>query len=227
VQGDEDVVKRLAPFEPVEWLYDGLKGRIIPWTLENGGTSKDPSILAFVVGSDGAVFAKCPSGSTYRAGAFAKWLEEQAAAFEKEHPRTLVPFVRAGVEMVEKDGEMRPSCHALPAAIRTGRPVLVYVGRDRADEKDRAGRREVKACRAFERKHFGSERNAEAAEGWTCLRFDLADEAHRKFVEGMGFDSAPTVLVFRDGSPEPLDLTKKLRSGSLAYQLEKLGPKKD
>ena len=50
-------MKVLSRFEPVEWLYDGLKGKIIPWTKEHGGKSDDPSIQAFVVGMDGKVFA--------------------------------------------------------------------------------------------------------------------------------------------------------------------------
>ncbi len=33
----------LSRFESVEWFYDGLNGKIIPWTKENGGTSDDPS----------------------------------------------------------------------------------------------------------------------------------------------------------------------------------------
>ena len=49
MQGDADVAKILSRYEPVEWKYDGLKGKIVAWTLENGGTSHDPSVLAFVV----------------------------------------------------------------------------------------------------------------------------------------------------------------------------------
>ncbi|MHC4821939.1 MAG: hypothetical protein ACYTDX_09500, partial [Planctomycetota bacterium] len=58
MQKDETVLAQVKRYEPVEWWYDGLKGKIIPWTLENGGKSHDPSILAFVVDFEGKVVSK-------------------------------------------------------------------------------------------------------------------------------------------------------------------------
>ena len=55
MQRDEAVAKLLPRFECVEWHYDGLNGKIIPWTMEHGNESHDPSVLAFVVAADGTV----------------------------------------------------------------------------------------------------------------------------------------------------------------------------
>ncbi len=216
MQGDANVAKILSRYEPVEWKYDGLKGKIIPWTLENGGTSHDPSVLAFVVAPNEKVVAMCPGGATYQAKSFSKWMKEQADAYERAHPRTLVPLVRATVA----DGK---SCPEIEKARAEKKPVLIYVGDDSAASGDKKARALAKKLRAFEKKHFGSKTNAAAAKGWGLFRLDLSDEEHRAYAKALGVTAAPAVLVYLPGERTPLDLTKKLKSGSLAYQLKKLG----
>ncbi len=49
----EKVQKLLARVEPVEWLYDGLNGKIIKWTFENGNDNHDPSVLAYYLEKHG------------------------------------------------------------------------------------------------------------------------------------------------------------------------------
>jgi hypothetical protein len=226
VQGDEKVVKILSRYEPVEWKYDGLNGKIIPWTLENGGTSHDPSVLAFVVTPGETVVAMCPGGKTYQASGFSKWLREQADAYEREHPRTVVPLIRASVVEGGR-GDTRLRCPELDDSIEAGKPVLLYLGREGGRNDDKTDRKQVKAARAFEKKHFDSKSNAKAAEGWTLLRLDLADEEHAAFAKTLGIEAVPAVLAYLPGESEPVDLTRKLRSGSLAYQLRKLAPRDD
>jgi len=219
VQGDAEVVKVLSRYEPVEWQYDGLKGKIIPWTLENGGTSHDPSVLAFVVAPNEKVVAMCPGSAAYQPGSFSMWLKEQAVAYDRAHPRTLVPLIRATVA-AGRDG---PRCAEVERARNEKKPVLIYVGDDSAASGDKKARALAGKLRAFERKHFGSKTNAAAAKGWALFRLDLSDENHRAYAKALGVTGAPAVLVFRPGEGTPLDLTKKLKSGSLAYQMKKLG----
>ena len=58
----EKVQKLLPKVEPVMWLYDGLNGKIIKWTLANGNDNHDPSVLAYLVDRNGKVFSHCPKG---------------------------------------------------------------------------------------------------------------------------------------------------------------------
>src|SRR5574337_998879 len=39
VRRDPEVAKQVQRFEAVEWLYDGLEGPVVQWTLANGGKS--------------------------------------------------------------------------------------------------------------------------------------------------------------------------------------------
>ena len=64
-----------ASFEPVMHYYDGLKGGVIKWTLENGNDNHDPSVLAWVLDPKGKVIAKCPSAS-----GLASWMKKHAQA---------------------------------------------------------------------------------------------------------------------------------------------------
>jgi hypothetical protein len=206
--------------EAVEWRYDGLKGKIIPWTKERGGTSDDPSVLVFLLAPDGSLVERCPPASAYQASLFAKWLRERLDRYEREHPRTKVPFVRAAVT---RSGD-RATCPELEAARKEGKPVLLYLGRDARPGDDRKARAEVKAARAFEKKQLGSERTAEAAKGWALFRLDLGDPDHAAAARALGVEKAPSVLMFLPGEA-PVDLSGKLRSGSLVYHLRKHAPK--
>jgi hypothetical protein len=220
VQGHDKVTAVLARFEAVEWRYDGLHGKAIKWTNERGNTHPDPSVLAFVVTPDERLVAMAPGRSVYAASSFAKWLREQSDAYERAHPRTKVPFVRATVETT--GGE--PRCDEMTKAREAGKPIVLLFGREGRPDDDRSAKAEVKATRAFVKKQLGSKQAAENAKGWTLLRFDLADAGHASFAKKLGVSQAPATLMIVPGEKDPIDLTTKLRSGSLAYWLKKHGP---
>lgn len=223
MQTDAEVLKQVARYEAVEWLYDGLNGKIIPWTKENGGTSDDPSILAFVVGPDGKVAAKCPGNEAYQPKAFRDWLKTQGDAWEREHPSTKVPFARAEAAMAGEGTDRKAVCAALEEAVAAKRPVLLYFGRDSAEAGDRKAQVEAAACRKFEKETLSSTRAAEAAEGWVLLRFDLAGEAVRALALRHGVERGPVLVALVPGEEEPLLFEASTSGGSLAYALKKHG----
>lgn len=227
MQSDEDLQKVLPRFEAVEQHYDGLNGKIIEWTLEHGNTNHDPSILAFVVGADGEVFASLMDGKQYQASAFTKWAEEQADAYEKLHPATRLPFVRGKVTVLGEGDEAEASCAALDEAREEGRPVLLYFGRGRFDEGDKDARREVKAARKFEGKTLDSKSAEKYAEGWVMLRFDLADEDHARLAEQFGVEEAPTLVLLPAGAEEPELLGSRTSAGALGSALRRHGETSD
>ncbi len=216
-------------FELVEWQYDGLNGKVIPWTLENGGKSRDPSAQLFVVSPGGKVAGRCAADKTFVASQAAEWLTEQAAAWEREHPRTAIPFRSAQVSAAA-DAAV---CVAFDEARAAGRPVLVYVAREgvaeNRDEKItkelRARRAEAAACREIERGPLDSKLAADAAEGVTLLRLDLGDDAHAKWALAFGVEKAPALLFFAPGEEKPVVLPKTLSGADLAARLKKLAPK--
>lgn len=213
----EKVQKLLSRVEPVEWLYDGLNGKIIPWTKEHGGTSDDPSVQAFLVGWDGEVIARCPDAQAHGATGFAEWLADQLRAFEKSHPRTAVPFVPADVEAPEGEPAR---CAALAEARAAKKPVLVYVGRDGREDDDRMAKAQTKRARSFEKATLGSKKAAAAAEGWVLLRLDLGDAAQARLAAQLGVKEAPALLALLPGAEGPQDL-RLPAAGSLAYFLQK------
>ena len=158
MQVDEDVAKLLPRFECVEWLYDGLNGKIIPWTKVNGNTHEDPSVLAFVVAADGTVQGRAPDAVPYQAGSFGKWLVEQAKVFEREHPRLRMKFVLSELTKGEP-----PACAALDAARKEEKTVLLYFGRGAKADATRAEKKEIVASTKFEKKTLDSKSAAEAA----------------------------------------------------------------
>ncbi|MHC4939478.1 MAG: hypothetical protein ACYTHK_10950 [Planctomycetota bacterium] len=203
MQADEKLNKVLARTEPVEWHYDGLNGRVIKWTKENGSHHDDPSVLAWLVGRDGTLVAACPGGKAYAASSLAKWLDEALRKYEKEHPRTAVPLVFAEVDGM---GE----CPALDPE----KPALLYFGRESGDKK------QLKACRKFEKGALGSKKAARESTGWVLLRFDLAREDHAAFARKLGIQAAPALRIIPPGR-DPIDPGTKLRGANLAYYLKK------
>jgi len=215
-------LKEANRFERVEWYYDGLKGKIIPWTLENGGTSHDPSAQVFVVTRAGSVQARCPNGKVYSGGSLAKWMEEEAKKHEKLFPRFRVPFDPAEVTIeATDDGEGAATCEALTNALQAGKPVLCYFGREPGLKDDKAIQKQIKACRKLEKAAFGSKKAAAEAKGWTLLRFDLSEKSHAKLANSYGVEAAPAVLLFAAGKKEPTDIGKRLKGANLAYHLKK------
>jgi len=221
VQGHEKVVAELSSFECVEWRYDGLNGRVIEWTLEHGNTSHDPSVLAFVVGADGTVVAKAENRVPYAAPSFAEWLRAQAIAYERAHPRTAMPFVRAVVEGTGEGEERKVRCPALETARAESKAVLLYFGREAGKDAKKEHRREAKAARRMEKGTLDSKSAAEAAEGLTLLRFDLADGDHARFAKSLGVEAAPRILLWEPDEKEPEDLGERVSASSLRYRLRK------
>lgn len=217
----EKVTRELARFERVEWIYDGLNGKIIPWTKQNGGTSDDPSCQAFVVGGNGAVVARAPDAAVHAAAPFAEWLREQALRYEKEHPRTRVPFVPAEVEEGGGEEGAPPRCAALEEAREAGRALLLYVGREPLAGDAKAARAETAAARKFEKGTLGSKPAAEAAAAFVLLRFDLSEKSHAALARAWAVERAPALLLWLPGEAAPRDLGTRLDGGALAYQLKK------
>ena len=195
----------------MEWHYDGLKGKVIGWTKQNGSHHDDPSVLAWLVGRDGKVVAACPGGKAYSSSSLVKWLDEELSRYERLHPRTAVPFVAAELD---ESGV----CESLDAARRENKPVLIYFGRESGEKKLK---KEVKACRKFEKGTLGSKKAATEAKGWLLLRFDLADTRHAAFAKKLGVEAAPALWMFEPGKKEPTSLGTKLRGANLAYFLTK------
>jgi hypothetical protein len=218
----EEVVAELPRFEILEAYYDGLNGKIIPWTLEHGGTSHDPSAQAFILSSEGEFVARAPDRAVYSATSFAKWLKEQADAYEKAHPPTRIPFQRAEVVMRGEDTDRTVVCAALDEAREGEAPILLYFGREERSDQDRAARREVKAARKFERSTLDSQKAADTAEGLVLLRFDLSKEADAALAATFGVEAAPALVLIVPGAEEPEVLPPRLTGASLAYRLKKL-----
>ena len=78
-----------------------MNGKIIPWTLKNGGTSHDPSVQAFIVARDGTVFSRCSNAATHNPSGFSKWIKEQVAAYERKYPRTAFVFERPDMDLID------------------------------------------------------------------------------------------------------------------------------
>jgi hypothetical protein len=229
VATDEDVLEALTCYERVEWHYDGLNGKIIPWTKENGGTSDDPSVQAFVVHVDGSVIARAPDRAVHQSAAFASWLKEQADVYERVHPRTRLAFVRGELEDPPKQGEA-PRCPVAAQALEEGRPVLVYFGREETPDPSRIEKKEIRASRKFERATLDSKKAAEAAEqveGLLMLRFDLGDERATAYARSLGVEAAPRLVLLRGAGEGPEVLRKSLSGAALAYRLEKLAEPRD
>jgi hypothetical protein len=169
---------------------------------------------------DERLFAMSPGNSAYAASSFAKWLREQADAYERAHPKTKVPFVRATVAGTGDDRR----CAELKKARTSGQPIMLFFGRESRPDHDRAAKAEAKATRAYVKKQLGSKEAARNAKGWALFRFDLADADHAAFAKTLGVSKAPTTLMILPGVKAPIDLTPKLRSGSLAYWLKKHTP---
>ncbi len=224
MQVHEKVQPLLARVEAVEWLYDGLNGKIIPWTLEHGNTNHDPSVLAFILKPDGTVITRAPNAVPYQASSFARWLEEQVDAYEKLHPRTRVPFVRADVRREGEGEDVSFVCAALEKARADRKPLLLYFGRDEKPGLDRGARKQVKVARKFEKSTLDSKSAAKEAVGWTLLRFDLGEEAQAAFAASLGVEAAPALVLFAPGAEGPEVLPRRLSGASLAYHLKKHAP---
>ncbi len=205
--------------EPVEWCYDGLGGSIIKWTMEVGGSPKDhPSILAFLVHRDGTSYSRLDDNSQYQAGSFKKWLEGTLKTYEKDHPSTRMPFITADVRVGGTDRSA--TCNALEEALEAKKPALLYFGRETFEDKDKAGKKENKAARKFEKTTPNSKTAAKLVDGWVLLRVDMADEDHAALAEKYGVKAAPTLLMFLPGAEQPEDL-KKVSGNALAYKMKK------
>lgn len=226
VPKDADVAKQLPRFERVEWLYDGLNGKVIPWTKEHGGTSEDPAVQVFVVTDGGSAVTRAPRESAYAPGSFAKWLKDEADAFEKAHPSTRIPFVAAEVAKRTEGTTTTWSCAAIDDAKSAKVPVLLYVSRGDLDTADRAAKAQAAASRKLEKGLLDSETAAKALEGWRLVKLDLADADHLGYAKSLGVEKAPALLLFVPGEPAPQVLDPSIAADSFAFRAKKLAPRK-
>jgi hypothetical protein len=216
----------LPRFERVEWLYDGLNGKVIPWTKEHGGTSDDPSIQVFVVADGGKKVTRAPRDSAYAPGTFAKWLKDEADAFERAHPATRIPFVAAEVAKTQGGTTTTWSCAAIDDARGAKVPVFLYVGRGDSDAADKAAKGEAAASRKLEKGVLDSEVAAKAADGWALVKLDVADPDHFGYAKSLGVEKAPALLLIVPGEEKPQVLDPSIAADSLAFKLKKLAPRK-
>lgn len=220
------MIAQAARFERVEWIYDGLNGKIIPWTKANGGTSDDPSVLVFVVGHDGKVIEKAPDGESHQPRAFAQFLKRHADAWERTHPRMKVPFLPAEITAVGEGAARTVTCRALEDAKAEKAPAAVYVGRKGLAADDAKAKAEAAACRKFEKESLSSAEAARAAEGWALVVLDRSDPDQAILAKSLGVESAPTVVLVVPGETKPVLLEKTISGGGLALQFKKYGTTK-
>ena len=218
---DAEVARQVARFDAVEWVYDGLGGKVVRWTLANGGNSEDPSAQCFVVAADGKVLSRIEDSKAYTPASVSDWLREQADAWEKEHPRTALAFVRATVTATGEGAGRTVRCAEIDAAREAKLPILVYAGRDTADEKDKAARAEAAASRKLEKGVLDSKAAADAAAGWVLVRLDLAVPDEAAVAASLGADRAPVLLVWEPGADKPGKLPAAITGPDLAFRLRK------
>jgi len=223
VETDEGVGKALSRFECVEEVYDGLGGNVIAWTKAHGGTSDDPSAQIFVLGRDGAFVARASDATAHDPKALATWLCDQSKAYERAHPKTALPLVRAEVAIEGQGEDEKAVCAALDDAKRRGAPALLYFGRDAAPEGAKKLQREVEASQKLERGALDAKSAAQSAKGWVLLRFDLADPTHARLAKSFGVGAAPDVVLVVPGGDAPIDLGVP-SAATLRYRLKKHAP---
>ncbi len=220
VQKNDRVLAAAARYECVEWLYDGLGGKVIAWTKEHGNRNDDPSVLAWVADASGAVIAQ--AGEAYAPDAFAKWLDEQADAYERTHPQTRVPFAPAELVGEGEGAERSVRCPAVDAAREEGRLVLVYLGRSERAGDDKAAKAEAAAARKLEKGLLASQSAADSVAGALLVRLDAGDADALRYARALGARSVPALLVIAPGAESAEDLGVKLSAQSFAYRMKKL-----
>lgn len=226
VPGDADVAKQLPRFEQAEWQYDGLNGKVIPWTKEHGGTSEDPAVQVFVVAPDTGQVTRAARDTAFVPAEFAKWLKEEGDAFEKTHPVTRIAFAAAEVTTTVDGTTKAWACAPVDAAKRDGKPVFVYVTRGERADADKALKAQAAASRKLERGVLDSGEAAKSAEGWTLVKLDLADADQCAYARALGADKAPALLLIVAGEDKPQLLDVAITADALAFKLRKLAPKK-
>jgi hypothetical protein len=180
-----------------------------------------------VLHTDGSVQARAPDAKVYQASSFAKWLHEQAGAYEKKFPRTRLPFVRVDVVRRGSDTDPKVVCAPLEEAREQRRHVLLYFGRDMPEEPTKDEKKQAKAARKFEKGTLDSKKAAETAatlkDDLVLLRFDLGEKDHALLAARYGVDKAPRLVLLQAGVEEPELLKIGVSGASLAYRLKKLG----
>ncbi len=153
-----------------------------------------------------------------------RWLTKHADAWDRAHPRTLVPFVGATVRATGGGSDRRVTCDELEQARKSGTPVAVYVGRETREGDDAKAKAEVAAARKFEKEVLCSADAAKAASGWTLLRLDRAEADHATLAQSIGIAAAPAIALYLPdvAAPELLDrmtsattLTKRFKQAAV------------
>jgi hypothetical protein len=172
-----------------------------------------------VTDSQGTVIARAASAS--QPSAFATWLNEQADAYERTHPTTKVPLIRAKVVGTGEGADRTVTCSVLDDAREEGRPVLLYVGRTEKVGDPKKARSVAAASRKFEKSTLGSKKAAEAAGDFVLLRLDVGDPDHALLAKNLGVKKIPTVLLWAPKAKEPTDLGGRISGASLANKMKK------
>jgi hypothetical protein len=186
-----------------------------------GKPNDHPSLLAFLVGRDGKPFAILSNQQQYQAGSLSKWALEQLGLYEREHPRTRLPFVPAKVEVDGEGTDLQASCEECATAHEAGLPIMLYFGRGHFDPKDKKAKKQNKLARKFEKGTLNSKTAQKAAKGWTLLRFDLSDPDHAAYATKLGVKAAPDLLLWLPGAEKPEVLGRQTSGHRLASLFKK------
>ncbi len=196
--------------------------------MDNGSKKRDgktpedhPSLLALIVGRDGKVFSLLSNGQQYNAGSLAKWAVDQANKYEKAHPSTRIPFVRAKVEVHGEGTDLKAECEEIEKARAANKPVMLYFGRGHFDPKDKAAKKESKLARKVEKGTLNSKTALKQIGGWVLLRFDISDEEHAAFAAAHGVEAAPAFLMWLPGEEQPQPVDRKISGHGLASLFKK------
>lgn len=203
VPDDPDVARQLWRFEQAEWPYDGLAGKVIPWTRNHGGTSDDPTIQAFVILPDTGAVTRASREQSLTPDSFAKWLKDQADAYEKTHPIPKLGYV-SGEMRTEGEGTGKKwFCSTVDAARKDERAVLVFVSRSEKSGADKAAKAQASESKRVEKAFLDSELFARLYQGWTLVKIDLSNPDDLYYAKSWGVEKAPYYIEFALGADKP------------------------
>jgi hypothetical protein len=216
---DETHRKALSNFTPVEWAYDGPKGRVMQWVREHGITQPDPAYCVWILDAKGEEFARW-GDRKYIAAEFVEWLNEQSGKWGggKKSKPTRIAFVDVKVEPDEQ-GE--------PTVARDkDKPALLYFQLPgQASGFGFKGRgEEIKACRDFDKSPLSSAAVIEPSLKFECLRIDYSKEEAVKLAARYGVDAVPALVLIPAGDAKPRVFIKKVSDKGLAAALQETAP---
>ena len=228
---DEKVQAALAPFECVEWQYDGLKGSVIEWTKKHGSTNDDPSVLVWVLDAQENVVGGASPEEYGGSGQFVDWLGKMKEEHGKKAGRA-----PAGGSVEWKVGTVKEVdtgtgtiLEGLDVAKQEKRPALIYVfiPADKAEEKPWQAAR--KDCEKLEKGALADPELAKLAARCFTVKLVFTEVAVQKFVKkSADVTKAPAVYLIdwkKMGSKPQQWSNPKMRAVEIIRALKPIAPK--